>query len=94
MGVALHSFLVAYLTPSDLAKFIFWCRNFLPFHTVHRVLEARILEQFTIPSPGKPHFVRTLHYVQSMMGGPAWHGLSEFCKFLQQDKAVIHEGVY
>jgi len=39
---------------------IFWCHMFLPFHTVHGVLEARILEWFAIPSSSGPHSVRAL----------------------------------
>ena len=30
---------------------IFWCHIFLPFHTVHGVLVARILEWIAIPPP-------------------------------------------
>jgi len=41
-------------------ELIFWCYIFLPFHTVHGVLMARILEWFVIPSSSGPHFVRTL----------------------------------
>ena len=33
---------------------------FLPFHTVHRVLKARILKWFAIPFSSRLHFVRTL----------------------------------
>ena len=32
-------------------EFIFQCHIFLPFHTLHGVLKARILKQFAIPSP-------------------------------------------
>ena len=35
---------------------------FLPFHTVHGVLKAKILECFAIPSSSGLHFVRILHY--------------------------------
>ena len=34
--------------------------SFLPFHTVHGVLKARILKWFAIPFSSGPHFVRTL----------------------------------
>ena len=47
-------------------EFIFQCPIILPFHTVHGVLEARILEWFAIPSSRGPHFVRTLHYDPSV----------------------------
>ena len=53
---------------------IFWCNIFLPFHNVHRVLKARILEWFAIPSSSGANFIRTLHYDSSDLGGPTWHG--------------------
>ena len=34
---------------------IFCCHAFLPFHTVHGVLEERILEWFAIPLSSGPH---------------------------------------
>ena len=40
---------------------IFWYHIFIPFHTVHGVLQARILEWVAISSSSRPHFVRTLH---------------------------------
>ena len=58
---------------------IFWCRIFLPFHTVHGVLSVRILERFAIPSSSGPRFVRTLHCDLSTLGGPAWHGSQLHC---------------
>ena len=39
-------------------EFIFQCPIFLPFHTVHKVLKARILKWFAIPFSSGPHFVR------------------------------------
>ena len=39
-------------------EFIFQCPIFLPFHTVHGVLKARILEWVVIPFSSGPHFVR------------------------------------
>ena len=50
-------------------EFIFQCHIFLPFPTVHGVLKA-----IAIPFSSGPHFVRTLHYDPSVLGGPAWHG--------------------
>ena len=47
---------------------------FLTFHTVHGLLKARILKWFAIPFSDGPHFVRTLHYDPSVLGGPTWHG--------------------
>ena len=55
-------------------EFIFQCPIFLPFHTVHGVLKARILKWFAIPFPSGPCFVITLHRDPSVLGGPIWHG--------------------
>ena len=75
-------------------EFTFQCHIFLPFHTVHRVLEARILEWFAIPPP-LDHNLSGL----STMTHPSWvalhgmaHSFTELCKSLCHDKAVIHEG--
>ena len=54
--------------------FIFQCPIFLPFHTVHGVLKARILEWFAIPFSTGPRFVRVLHHDLCVLGGPTWHG--------------------
>ena len=66
---------------------------FLPFHTVYEVLTARILAWIAISSSKGPHFVRTLHYDPSLLGGPVQHGYSFIAlhKPLRHDKAVIHE---
>ena len=42
-------------------EFIFQCPIFLPFHTVHGVLKARILKWFAIPFSSGPHSVRRLY---------------------------------
>ena len=55
-------------------EFPFQCPVFLPFHTVHGVLKARILKWFSIPFPSGACFVRTLHHDPSILGGPTWHG--------------------
>ena len=55
-------------------EFIFQCRIFLPFHTVHSILNARILKCFALTFSSGPHFVRTLHHDLSVLGGPTWHG--------------------
>ena len=39
-------------------EFIFQCHVFLPFHTVHGVLKARILKWFAISFSSGPHFVK------------------------------------
>ena len=56
-------------------EFIFQCPIFLPFHTVHGVLKARILKWFAIPFSSRPHSVRPLHHDPSVLGGPTRHGL-------------------
>ena len=54
--------------------------NFLPmnemidFLIVYGILKARILKWFAIPFSSGPHFVRTLHYDPSILGGSTWHG--------------------
>ena len=40
---------------------------FLPFHSVHGVLHVRILEWAAISFSSEPHFVRTLHYDQTIL---------------------------
>ena len=55
-------------------KFIFQCNIFLSFHTVHGVLKSRILRWFAIPFSSRPHFVETLYYDPSILGGPTCHG--------------------
>ena len=47
---------------------------FLPFHTVHGVLKARMLKWFTTPFATGPCFYRTLHHDLSVLGGPIQHG--------------------
>ena len=42
------------------------------FHTVHRILKARILKWFAILFSSGPHFFRTLHHDPLILGGPAW----------------------
>ena len=48
-------------------EFIFQCPIFLPFHTVHGVLKARILKWFAIPFSSGPRLVRTLHQDPSIL---------------------------
>ena len=67
-------------------EFIFHCPIFLPFHTVHGVLKARILKWFAIPFSSGPHFVRTLHPWPLHLGWPYTSWLS----FIELDKAVVH----
>ena len=48
-------------------KFIFQCPIFLPFHTVHGVLKARMLKWFAIPFSSGPRFVRSLYHDPSVL---------------------------
>ena len=48
-------------------EFIFQCPIFLPFHTVHGVLKARILKWFAIPFSSGPHSVRPLQHGPSIL---------------------------
>ena len=75
-------------------RLISQCRIFLPFHTVHGVLLARILPRdgLAVPSSSGPCFVRILHYDLYILYGPTWHGFLELHKPFHHDKAVIHEG--
>ena len=61
-------------TFTDLGSSSFSVIIFLPFHTVHGVLKARILKWFAIPFSSGPLFARTLHHDLSILGGPTWHG--------------------
>ena len=48
------------------------CHIFLPFHTVHEILEARILEWLAVPSSSEPCFVRSFFRTTT-------HNLISFC---------------
>ena len=63
-------------------ELIFHCPIFLPFHTVLRVLRARILKWSAIPFSSGLHVVRTLH--------PSWVALHSMTHgFTELDKAVV-----
>ena len=67
-------------------EFIFLCPIFLPFHTVHGVLKARILKWLPFPSP-----VDRVLSELSTMTHPSWvilHGMAH--SFTELDKAVVH----
>ena len=69
----------------QLGEFIFQCLMFLPFHTVHGVLKARVLKWFTIPFSSGPrlselsttthlswvalHVMAQFHWVREGYGG-------------------------
>ena len=73
-GVISPLFSSSILGTYQTGEFIFECPVFLPFHTVHGVLKARILKWFALPFSSGPRFVRTLHHDLSVLGGPAQHG--------------------
>ena len=52
----LHSSPVACWALTDLGRSSFSVLSFLPFHTVHGVLKARIPKWFAIPFSNGPHF--------------------------------------
>ena len=56
-------------------EFIFQCPIFLPFHTVHGVLKARILKWLAIPFSSGLHSARPLHHDPPVLGGPSGRGL-------------------
>ena len=84
--IALCSPPVAYWTPSNLRGSSSSVIYFVPFHTVHGALAARMLEWFAIPS-SSDHVLSEL----CTMTCPSWvalHGLAH-C-FTELDKAVVH----
>ena len=83
----LYSSPVAYWAPTNPGEFLFQCHIFLPFHTVHEVLKARIPKWFAIPFSSGPCFVLTLYHDPPMV----LHGMAH--SFIELDKAVIHVGL-
>ena len=75
----LHWSPVGYWAPTDLGSSSFSVL-FLPFHTIHGVLKARILKWFAIPFSSGPHSVSPLHHDPSVLGGSTWHGFIELDK--------------
>ena len=66
-------------------EFIFQCHIFLPFHTSHDILKARMLKWFPIPFSSGLCFVRTF-----TMTRPSWvalHGTAH--PFIKLDKAGV-----
>ena len=64
-----------YTSPEEPGEFLFQYPIILPYHTVHRVLKARILKWFAISFSSGPHSVRSLHRDPPVLGGPTRHGL-------------------
>ena len=66
--------------------------TFLPFHTVHGVLQARILEWGCHFLLSELCFVRTLHYDPTILVAlhSMAHSFTELHKTLYQARSVIH----
>ena len=71
--VLLCSSPVAHWTPSDLADSSFGVISFRLFMQFMRFSQQVILGWFAIPSSSGFHFVRTLHYDPSVLGGSTQH---------------------
>ena len=67
-------------------EFIFPCLIFLPFHTVHGVLQARIRSGLPFPSP-VDHVLSELS-TMTCLSWVALHGMAH--SFIELDKAVVH----
>ena len=86
-GVSSSLFSSSILDTYQPGEFIFQCPIFLPFHTVHGFLKARILKWLAIPISIGPCFVRAL----STMTCPSWKALHSMAhSFIELDMAVIH----
>ena len=84
LELLLHSSAAAYWVPSDLGSSSFSVLSFLPFHTVHVVLKARILKWFSFPSP-----VDNVISEPSIMTCPSWVALHSMAhSFIELDRAV------
>ena len=64
----LHWSIVAFWAPTNLGSSFFSALSFLPFHTVHGVLKARILKWFAIPFCSTFRKQRSWHLVPSLHG--------------------------
>ena len=76
----------------QLGELIFQCHIFLPFHTVHGILKARMLKWFATAFSSGPHFVRTRHYDPSTLGHThlkPTRGMAH--SFIELDKAMIQD---
>ena len=86
-GVIFPLFSSSILGTCQPGEDIFQCHSFLPFHTVHGVLGARMLKWLAIPFSSGPRFVRTLHHDPSL----SWVALySTAHSFIVLNKAVVH----
>ena len=72
--VALHSSSVAYWTPFNLGGSPSGVTSFCLFIQFMEFSWPGYWSGLPFPSSRGPHFVRTLHYDPSVLGGPAQHG--------------------
>ena len=94
--IAIYSSPRIYRTHPNLRGLSYSSMSFLPFHTVHRVTQARILEWFAIPSSsGGPNEDLIFSELFTMIH-PSWvaphsmaHSFTELHKPLCHDKPVI-----
>ena len=54
--------------PTGVGRLILCWNIFLPFHSVHGVLDVRMLDWAAISFSSGPHVVGTLHYDQTVLG--------------------------
>ena len=69
----LHSSPVAYWAPTDLGSSSFSVISSCLIILFLGFSRQEYLKSFAIPLSNGPHFVRTLHHVLSILGGPTWH---------------------
>ena len=86
LDLFLHSSLIgSILGTYQYGEFMFQCHIFLPFHTVHGILKARILKWLASQFSSGPRFVRLS--TMTHPSGMALHGLAHS---FELEKAVAH----
>ena len=81
-GVISPRFSSSVLGTYQPVEFVFQCLTFLPFHTVHGILKARILKWFAIP------FVLSELSTMTCQSWVALHSIAH--RFIELDKALVH----
>ena len=81
----LHSSPVAFWASTD-REFIFQCPIFLRFHTVHMVLQARILSG--LPFPSLVDYILSELSIMTHPSSVALHSMAH--NFTELEKAVVH----
>ena len=66
-------------------EFIFQCHIFLPFHTVHGILKAKIFKWFAIP------FFNGSHFVRFLLHDPSSFSSVQFSQSVVSDSLQPHE---